>query len=394
MPASYKRSILAVLIGVLVGFSAAAQDLTIMPTSITSARTSGMGGPNAALADGLSTLFSNPAGFYAATPQIRFSEIALHLQGPIFDIAGIIAGSGGGNFASVLSSPSVQNLLQSIYASMGLVGPISFGYVGKGIGLGLFGGSTFTLENTAPFTVAAAIGQQLMLNGGYAFRIPLPASWNSSLDAGIMLKGGLQGVSYIEKSLFELPSVLGSLGMSTLTSAPFYFNTVIGVDAGLRYSFGKILSVGLVGHNLYTPVFQSLYPTMKDFLTNSATPANSTKVLPVDVAVGAVYSPKLTALQPVLTNVKFLLDYNHALGFLLYPATARNPLLNIGIGTEVTLLRILKLRAGFYEGLFAAGLGVDLHYFTLNAAMFGSELSTQPGQQSVFNMIVGFGFQV
>lgn len=394
MPASYKRSVLGVLIAVCVGFSAAAQDLTTMPTTLTSARTSALGGPNAALADSLSTLFNNPAGFYSVKPQIRLSEITLHLQGPIFDIAGIIAGSAGGNFASILSSTSVQNLLQSIYASMGLVGPISFGYVGKGIGFGMFSNSSFTLQNTAPFTVAASIGQQFLLDGGYAFRIPLPVSWNSTLEAGIMLKGGLQGVSYIEKSLFELPTLFSSFGLSTITSAPFYFNTVIGMDAGFRYSYKHLLSVGLVGRNLYTPVFQSLYPSMQSFLNSSATPTNSTTVLPIDVAVGAVYTPQLTFLQPVLTDLKLMVDYDHALDFLLYPSTARNPLLNIGIGTEVTLLRILDLRAGFYEGLFAAGLGLNLHYFTLNASMFGNELSTQPGLQPVFNMIVGFTFQI
>lgn len=394
MSASFKRSALVVLLAVFVGFSAAAQSLTTMSTTLTSARTAALGGPNAALADSLSTLFDNPAGFYSVNPQIRLSEITLHLQGPIFDIAGIIAGSAGGNFSSLLSSPNVQSLLQSIYASMGLIGPISFGYVGKGIGFGIFSNSSFTLTNTAPFTIAASIGQQLMLDGGYAFRIPLPASWNSSLDAGVMLKGGLQGVSYIQKSLFELPALFNSFSMSTLTSAPFYFNTVMGVDAGFRYSYKDIFSVGLVGRNLYTPVFQSLYPSMQGFLNNTATPTTSVLVLPIDVAVGAVYTPHFAFLRSVVTNFKLMLDYDHALDFLIYPSTARNPLLNIGIGTEITLLRILDVRAGFYEGLFAAGLGLNLHYFTLNAAMFGTELSTEPGLQSVFNMIVGLTFQI
>ncbi len=394
MPAIHKRTVLVIFAVLLVSFTAGAQELTTMSTSLSSARTSALGGPHAALADDLTTLFSNPAGFYEAKPQTRLSEITLHLGGPIFDIAGIITGGAGGNIAQVLSTPSVQSLLQSIYASMGLVGPISFGYVGKGIGFGIFNDSSFTMETTAPLTVATSIGEQLMLDGGYAFRIPLPAAWNSSLDAGVMLKGGLQGVSYIEKSVLEIPALFSSFGVSTLTANPFYFNTVIGVDAGLRYSYRNLISIGIVGRNLYTPVLQNLYPTLGDFLNNTATPTKSTTLLPIDVGVGALFTPRLGALERIVSNFKLMVDYGHALDFLLYPSTAKNPLLDIGIGTELTLLKILDLRAGFYQGLFSAGLGLNLKFFRLDAAMFGTELSGEPGLNPVFNMIIGLTFQL
>ncbi|HUX21500.1 MAG TPA: hypothetical protein VMW69_09680 [Spirochaetia bacterium] len=394
MPALRKRGILLFVLTACLSVGVGAENLTLLPTTISSARTSAIGGAHAALADDLTTLFSNPAGFYEVQPEIRLSEITMHLQGPIFDLAGVAAGGLSGNFAQLLGSSNVQNLLQSIYASMNLIGPISFGYVGKGLGFGIFNTTGVTFTNTAPFTIAFSAGEQLMLDGGWAFRIPLPQAWNSSLDAGVMMKSGLQGISYLQKSLFELPSLFNSIGLSTLTGAPFYFNTLIGLDAGLRYSYKDWFSVGIVGHDIYTPVLQSEYPTLQSFIDNSATPTKSNTVLPFNLSVGTLFTPDLGPLDLIISNFKLMLDYSNALDFLLYPATARNALLNMGLGTEITLLKILELRAGFHEGLFSAGLGLDLKYFRLDASMYGTELSSEPGLQPVFNMIVGFSFQI
>lgn len=385
-----KRIVLIVLLSLVAAAVATAQNLTIMSLTPPSAETSALGGPHAALVDGLPTLYSNPAGFSEASPGIRFSELTLKLSGPIFDIAGVAAQGAGGGISKLLASPNVQKLLQSIYTSMDILGPISFGYVGKGLGFGIFNDTSLTLATTAPFTVTAALGEETMLNGGYAFRIPLPAAWHSRLDAGVELKGGLQGVSSIERSLIALPALVSSLGVGTLTGSPFYFNTVIGFDAGVRYSYRNWLSVGVVGRNIYTPVFQSYYPTLQGFLNSSTAPKKSITVLPFNLAAGALFTPKLSFLEPYLSHFKVMVDYSHALDLLLYPATAKNPLLNIGIGSQITLLRILDLRGGFYQGLFSAGLGVNLKYFRIDAAMFGTELSSQPGLDPTFNLIVGF----
>jgi hypothetical protein len=385
----------AVTLGIFVSAAmlAGADDLTGVSTVISSARTSAMGGPHAALADDLTTVFDNPAGFESAPPEIALSELSLRLTGPIFDIAGVAEGGLGGDISSLLASTNVQNLLESIYASMNLAGPIYFGYVGHGLGFGIFNSSSFTLTNTAPLTLAAATKEQLLLIGGYAFRIPLPPVLNSTLDAGISMKGTLQGTSYIEKSIFELPSLFSSIGASTFEDAPFYFDSAIGFDAGLRYSYANLVSVGIVGRNIYTPDLRTEYPTLQDFLDNSSTSATTTNMLlPFDLSVGTLFTPPLGFLSSYLSGLKIMLDYNDALGFLTHPATANNPWLNIGFGTEVTLLQILDLRGGFYQGLFTAGLGLDLKYFHIDAAMFGTELSTEPGLDPVFNLLVSVSF--
>jgi hypothetical protein len=87
-----------------------------------------------------------------------------------------------------------------------------------------------------------------------------------------------------------------------------------------------------------------------------------------------------------------MLDYTDILDFWLYPKLATNPVLHVGIGTEVTMMQILDVRLGFAQGLPSAGLGLDLHVFTLNAAMFGTERSTEPGLSPVYNLQLGFEF--
>lgn len=394
MPGIVRLCVVAAVMGLVVASLAESQSLTPVSTTIPSARTSAMGGPHAALAEGFASLFNNPAGYESAPPQIEVSDIGIQLSGPIFDIAGVVAQGAGGNISSILSSPNVQTLLQSIYAVMGLTGPISFAYVGHGLGFGIFNTSRISMNNPVPFTVGLSMGEQLLLVGGYAFRIPLPASLDSTLDAGINMKGVLQGTSYVEKSLADFPTLFSSPNSSIFLDSPFYFDTAIGLDAGLRYTYHGVLSVGLVGRNLYTPDLESEYSTLQGFLNGTATPTKTNTVIPLDLSVGVLYTPKIRFLGQNLSDLKLMVDYNDALGFLTHPTTAKNPLLNIGIGSEITLLRILDLRAGFYQGLFSAGFGVNLKYVEIDTAMFGNELSTQPGVAPVFNILLGISFRL
>jgi hypothetical protein len=88
-----------------------------------------------------------------------------------------------------------------------------------------------------------------------------------------------------------------------------------------------------------------------------------------------------------------MLDYDDIFDFLLHPNSSRHPILHIGAGIEVELLEILSIRMGMYEGLFTAGVGLDLKIFTLNAAMFGTELSSEPGMRPVYNILIGLEFR-
>ena len=355
-----------------------------------SARLDAMGGVHVALADDISTLFSNPAGFRQAGPQLAVYELTLHLSGPVFSIADLMLRVANGESpTTLLSDPKVSSLLTSLHASAGLNGPLSFGYVGNGLGFGFFNSSdvTFETEGTLP-TVTTTVNENLMFVGGYAFGIPLPPSLDSTLDLGVSLKVSAQGSVVSDQAISTL---LSSPNLSILSNAPFDLYVGLGVDAGVLYTWNKTLSVGIVGRNLYAPVMKNSYTRLTSF--GGSAPSVSYGYTPLDLSAGILFSPRLGLLERYITNLKLMLDYSDILDFVTHASTATNPVLHVGLGAEVVVLQILALRAGFNEGYFSAGLGLNLTYFSLNLTMFGSELSTEPGLHPVYNLLVGLVFK-
>ena len=107
-----------------------------------------------------------------------------------------------------------------------------------------------------------------------------------------------------------------------------------------------------------------------------------------------MFSPDFGKVERYISHLKIFLDYNDILDFFTHPATATNPVLHVGFGTEIVLLEILSIRAGFDEGLLSAGLGIDLTLFTLSVSMFGRELSPEPGLRPVYNLLIGLDFSL
>ena len=330
---------------------------------------------------GFSSLMNNPAGFYTAEPEFSIAEITMGLKGPVFDIANLLITN---------DMAALPGLLQGIYAGMDLLGPISFGYVGEGLGFGIYSNSYSILSCSGPLTVKADIGSEIVLTGGYAMRIPLPLPDVNQLDVGMLLKGTFKGELSFEESALNIMNI----GLSTLTSEPFDFITGIGVDLGFRYTFKNILTFGLVGRDLYSPTLHNVYANINDF-SNGATPTQTLNgIVPFSLDSGIMYSLDLESKNYFISDVDIYLDYYDILDFWLYPELATNPLLHIGFGTQISMLSILDVRAGFYQGLLTAGLGLDLYYFKMNLAMFGTELSTEPGLQPVYNIQLGFEFRI
>jgi hypothetical protein len=360
-----------------------------------SARTAAFGGGHAALADGLSCLFTNPAGFRASKPELSLAEITANLTGPVFSMADImVQAAGGTDTVALLTSESVQSLLKKLYASASLLGPIVFGYVGDGLGFGFFNTSsvTFTSTGTVP-RIAASAQEDVVFAGGYAFRIPLPPELLSKFDVGIMLKAFLRGNVTVDKSMLDLISIFSSISPELLLDQPFVLGVGVGADVGLLWNWNDLLSLGVVGRDVYTPILYNDYGTVQSFL-DAAVPTTTFGLVPFDLTAGILFTPKLGFLERYLTGIKVALDYEDILDFLTHPATSENPVLHFGIGVELTLLEVLSLRGGFHDGYFSAGFGVDFTVVRLNAAMFGTELSSEPGLRPAYNLMIGLEFRL
>ncbi len=362
-------------------FSLSAADIFEQPITIISPAASALGGPHTTMNSGFSSLMNNPAGFYTTKPEFSIAEITMGLKGPVFDIANLLITN---------DMAALPGLLQGIYAGMDLLGPISFGYVGEGLGFGIYSNSYSTISSSGPLTVKADMGSELVLAGGYAMRIPLPLPEVNQLDAGMLLKGTFKGGVAFEESALNVMNI----GLSTLMTAPFTFITGIGVDLGFRYTYKKMLTFGLVGRDVYSPSLHNVYTNINDF-SAGATPTQSLYgIVPFSLDLGFMYSPDLESKNIFISDLNIYLDYYDILDFWLYPELTINPLLHIGFGTQISMLSILDIRAGFYQGLLSAGLGLDLYYFKMNLAMFGTERSTEPGLQPVYNIQLGFEFRI
>ena len=351
------------------------------PIVLISPVTSALGGPHVTMNDGFSTLTNNPAAFYSAESEFSIAEITMGLKGPVFDIANIIISE---------DMAEIPALLKGIYAGVDLLGPVSFGYIGEGLGFGIYSNSYSTVSSSGPLTVKADIGSEIVLVSGYAMRLPLPLPETHLLDAGMLLKGTFKGELSFEESALNIMDI----GIDTLTDEQFNFITGIGVDIGFRYSWMDIITLGLVGRDVYSPTLRNEYTNI-DAFSSGAEPLDEIRgIVPFALDFGVLYSPDFESKNLFISDIKIYLDYYNIFDFWMYPELAVNPILHVGIGTEVSMLGILDIRAGFNQGLFSAGLGRDLHYFKMNLAMFGTELSTEPGLQPVYNIQLGFEFRI
>lgn len=390
---STKKIILTVLLAIFLSSGGMVFGQSLLDVRTPSTRASAMGGRHAALADDLDSLFNNPAGFQVVSSELSVAELTIGLSGPIFDIIGVIAQSSSGGAENILASPEGQNLLNGLYSSADVLGPLSFGYVGRGLGFGLFNNSNMTIVNEKPLTVTAYLSERLTLCGGYSFAVPFTEGSRHSLNFGVLLKGVVEGQVEIEKSFLEFPTLFSSFSTATITSEPFYLISAIGFDLGILYSFDERFHFGLTGVDAFTPAMINSYSSFDTFIGGNEAPALSNSIYPAKINFGFMYTPRLRKLGRFISDLRLLLDYDDIFDFAIHPETARNPLLHIGFGTEIELLEILALRVGMYEGLFAAGLGIDLKVLTLNAAMFGTELSSEPGLRPVYNILLGLEFR-
>jgi hypothetical protein len=351
-------------------------DLFQIPYSVEAAA---LGGIHAAFADGVDTLFSNPAGFRSAEPELSIAQMTLSIYDSALSIVDeVLTGdpAGGGTIMR--------------RAGLNLLGPLFIGYVGDGLGFGLFNNTTVRYWAWGQYPGArSVILESLVFIGGYAFRIPLPEAWNSTLDLGFSIPVFIAGRSDSTK---DVRGIFASLLTPTdlVINEPLTMGKGIGIEVGILYSLGKVFSAGIVARNL-AYVTANTYTTMLGFFSGDS-PTSRDVPLPIDVTVGLLWSPPVNRFINFMDSLSLMADYHNIFDFLTYERAATNPLLHIGIGLELQMLEILRLRTGFYQFLPSAGLSIDLTIFTLNFAVFGRELSQEPGGYPIWGYLIGLSF--
>mgnify|MGYP005851478855 CR=1 FL=1 len=166
-----KLTVIAVLLLLAAAVLQAAPDYYAEDVYYTTGVDSGLGGPYPTDNTGLETIFSNPAAFKSAEEELSFSNLTLQLTGPVFDIATLVinSASAGSDMTTILTSPSTQNILSGLYAGFTLTGPVYFGYVGDGLGFGLFNSTEFLIRSKSALSISMQLQEQVLLAGGFSF---------------------------------------------------------------------------------------------------------------------------------------------------------------------------------------------------------------------------------
>ena len=388
--------ILAALLAWQIDVSAQSVDDGLLPSAAAAAT----GGSHVAAATGFDALFANPAGLAGTAPQFSVAELSVRSTGPVFTLAGLVMRSLAGEDAiALLGSPDVQRLLSALYARATVTGPLAFGYVGGGMGFGVYNVTDMTVQSV-PGGIETIVGERILLRGGYGLSVPIPlessgapGSWGTA-SVGLGVKGFVRGDVTVATTLLGLPTFLESIGPDLVADSPFSLISGFGVDLGLRYAFPFPVTIGLTVEDLYTPTAATAYSSFPGFLDgDSATAATVYALLPQRINLGVLWSPRLGVIERYVGDLRLMMDYRDIFGVLIAPADSRNLVLLFGLGAEATLLDVLSVRVGFSEGLFAAGLGLDLTHVRLSAAMFGSELSSEPGLRPQYNLAIGLEFR-
>jgi len=170
---------------------------TIDPFVMPSARFGALGGSHASMGDDFYAIFLNPASFAHVKDEFSAAEISLCTYGPFLeiidlirdeetDISGIV---GQGGFA----------------AGFDMGGPLSLGWVGRGLGLGIFN-RVRTSATVSGTMMRPLVSGELLIVGGYAFKIINNDSHN--LDAGFLAKGFFRSALNLETSIFHAASIM------------------------------------------------------------------------------------------------------------------------------------------------------------------------------------------
>jgi len=381
------RILAALAVSSLAAFGLAALDIDSFDIPI--ARFAATGGAHAALADDWTVLFSNPAGLADVAPQLVAAQFGAKVTGPLFDIA--LAALGGGsltdptaltnNFVKVLADNGYQ-----LYTAGDFVGPLSFGYVGDGIGFGLFNRSHVVVDAASVTNIGILAQEDILLVGGYSYGMDLGPSHR--IEAGLLAKGFARGGISTTTDALSLATIV-----QNVTAQPFELETGIGMDLGVRWIWKPTgLSAGIVCRDIYSPVLVNNYSSVQGFMSNpqASSLGSVTGDVPRNLDVGVAWSMLPGGLWNLVDSLSVAMDFGHILE--LWQPFSPNPILDLGIGVETRFLDIVSLRAGISEGYPSAGASLDLSVMKLDLAVWGSELGLEPGSRPAFNLMTGLEF--
>jgi hypothetical protein len=250
---------------------------------------------------------------------------------------------------------------------------VALGWVGRGLGLGLF--SRLKIDAVVSgVNLRPAVAGDILLLGGYSFRV---LNKNDHvLDAGFLGKGFFRGGMDMAAPLVDAEALFDDL-----LNNPFKTILGLGFDVGIKYTWAESFSAALVCFDAYSPALVSAYSSFEAF-QDEETPSNAYGTVKPRLDLGFAYRIRSEFLERYISDFSILADNRNFQD--LRSQIPRTPILNIGLGVELVVLNVLSLRFGVADALPAAGFGLDLSVMKLDCSIYGKELGLDPGVQSVY----------
>ncbi len=255
-----------------------------------------------------------------------------------------------------------------------------FGYVGNGLGLGLFANAEATVDGSNILEAHGTAYNTITFVGGLGLTF-------GNLDVGVAIRPTVFGYTRVNAAPLLGSYLAGTeVDFTTMFSSTVFYGSGLGVDVGARWGLGPF-SLGLAVKDLlgtqitYRKTDFSSYSdailaaTLPAGSELSATEQSQAWSIPMKVNAGLEFHPDLGVLTYLIDpSVSVdLLDVTSAVRTWQAgeQVTGDQVMDMLNFGGQLRLLQFLSLRGGYYGGYLSAGVGLDIFLLDINAAVAG-----------------------
>jgi hypothetical protein len=325
---------------ILIGFSAHGQEL---PENWYTARALGMGGAFSSVVDDSTALFYNPAGLDRIN-DIHVTLLGLNAGTDNLNLNSTYSNISGSNYANVIRQYYGQNLwaVANDYLAIS----------GRGFAFAAYTAlvANFYLSNPAFPNASVNVAGDYGASTGFA----IPLLPDNVLRLGVVAKR----ITRYGGQINLTPSSLVSLSNTQITNLINNYGTGYGADAGLLLEMptGIRPTFSFVWHDIGQTAF------IQGGGTSPLAPINNDLV----AGLSCLFGGNGFSVRPAF-DYEYLNDSANQVGKKIH------------VGAEFSLANLV-FRGGLNQGYWTLGAGVDLKFLKIDAATYGEELETYPGQ--------------
>lgn len=372
-------------------------------------RSKGMGGYHVTDYSDIYTIKKNPASLAFSGKHKLILNIQIDAAGPLQDIyevgEDVLASTENyddseNSDEEASSTEASEELVTKVtslieknngFATSSNISPLlNFGFSNKGFGF-LASTDIYTDINIPSVT---NVGLNVGFNGnaefGYGFNFDLGANdiavgvsadfFSNLVNVGF--KGSLTQLLG-ESESEEETDILDTLPITSMKG--------FSITSGLHYRYADFLNVGIVWNNMISSTNTAnvlIDPETEEVKFDFD---NGTKSkLDSKLAVG--FGVKVP-INFIITSMNIYVDHENILDLFVSDKIVKNPILGLNAGVEAVLLKAFSFRLGINESYLAAGVGVRLGSFNIDAAVYGSELGLEPGDRPQLNTSISIAFR-